>query len=154
MANRPVRAATSLGREFGSLVLVEPDGDGMLRLFTAMAEDPAGFCDNADTLLEMWRDGGLRVAAVTETLAMANGRVNARRFLQPGGPYWLLPAFVAAEAPVAGLPIDFIWVAPEWRRHGIGSAMVKLSRHAPPRPSHILRSAVPFWASPAVQYTR
>ena len=100
---------------------------------------------SAGALLDMWRCGTLAVAAVVETLAMCNGKVDQRLFLQPGGRAWLLPALIAADTP--GGDVQFLWVGRAWRRKGVGAGMVRLSGFTRPNPRHVLDSAIPFWTA-------
>jgi len=111
-----------------------------MALFEAMVADNSDFCWNFGTVLNHWKSGGLRVAALTETDAMYERRVDDV-FLRAG--HYLLPAFVSAEAPAG--PIKLLWVCSQLRRRGLGTALVRQGSFAPPAQKDVLPVAASFW---------
>lgn len=139
---RSCRVVLRLSGQHGSLRTVIPDGKTIVSMLDAMAEDnDCNILWNRGQLLEQWRRGGVRVAALAETSAMLHGRVDESIFLPGRG--WLLPAFVSADAP--GTPIKLLWVAPRLRRRGIGSGLVRRCPFLLPLAKDVLPSALPFW---------
>ena len=131
-----------LGPGIGSLQLHDPTADEVLDLFEAMAnsDDPIFVC-NMPTLLDDWRGGRFRTIRAAESLAMYNHTINTDLFLQRAFP-WILPAFISVGTSGRA---DFLWVHPQARMRGLGTALVKLSGCKKPLPRHILPSATVFW---------